>query len=185
MRTGLGAAYLPNQTTATTEYPPISRLHLTYAQKIYKGHQGSRHFWRQMLPRLKYHNPAIPMTVRQIDNQDLPPVLTVYFSGGQVSKPASLNAAKDINDEYAPKAEAGEKSAVLNLRDLPVAEIWKKVQLVTGAKDVEILEKDRKEKKWLDELDERSVKDQERVAAINKKKKDQERMLEEARKEVE
>lgn len=102
-----------------------------------------------------------------------------------MSKPASLNAAKDLNDEHAPKAAEGEKSAVLNLKDLPVAEIWKKVQLVTGAKDVEVTEADREERKWLENLDEQSVKDQERVTAINKKKKDQERMLEEARREVE
>ncbi|KAH0414018.1 hypothetical protein KCU90_g16126, partial [Aureobasidium melanogenum] len=54
IRLGPGAAVLPKE---------ISRIHMRFAPKIDGGHMGPRKFWRHELVRLKFHNPAIPMTL--------------------------------------------------------------------------------------------------------------------------
>lgn len=49
-----------------------------------------RHFWREYLPRLKYHNPRIPMTVEKISNENGPAKLWVTLS---TSSSSSSSAA--------------------------------------------------------------------------------------------
>ena len=36
--------------------------------------------WRNMLPRLKYHNPAISITIERTETQSDPATLTVFFA---------------------------------------------------------------------------------------------------------
>lgn len=58
----------------------VKRIHLDFAIKFNNGHFGARKFWRNCLPRLKYHNPAISMTVNRTKDQDGPAILTVFFA---------------------------------------------------------------------------------------------------------
>ncbi|PWY88448.1 50S ribosomal protein Mrp49 [Aspergillus heteromorphus CBS 117.55] len=183
VRTGTGAAILPTAATATKEFPAITRLHLTYAQKIYGGHQGARHFWRKCLPRLKFHNPAIPMTVRQTTEQEIPASLTIYFSE-RTSDAASLLAAK-ITDKHAPKPLDTEQSAILELKDLDFQAIWNKVAKVTGAQEVPPTAADLAQRARHQEMDAKSITDRARVAEIRQQRADRERMLKEAKGEIE
>ncbi|KAI9805460.1 MAG: hypothetical protein M1825_000711 [Sarcosagium campestre] len=80
IRLGPGAAVLS---------PDVKRLHLRFAAKIYNGHAGPRKFWHECMPRLKYHNPAIPMTVEQTTDQESPALLTVTFASSSPASPAS------------------------------------------------------------------------------------------------
>lgn len=76
IRNGPGAALLP----AT-----VTRLHLQFAHKGNNGHVGGRKFWQTYLPSLKFHNPAVPMIVNRVRDQDAAPTLTIYMtasSGG-------------------------------------------------------------------------------------------------------
>ncbi|KAF7591389.1 hypothetical protein BBP40_001615 [Aspergillus hancockii] len=183
VRVGTGAAILPSTTSATPEFPAITRLHLTYARKIYGGHQGARHFWRNCLPRLKYHNPGIRMSVKQTEEQEGPAALTIYWAE-QASKASSLTAAK-IEDKHAPAPESTEKSAVVDLKNLDYQEIWNKVKLMTGAQEVPATPEEEAELKKFEQLRQQSDKDRVRIADMRQAKKDQERMLQEARGEVE
>ncbi|QSZ33322.1 hypothetical protein DSL72_002910 [Monilinia vaccinii-corymbosi] len=70
IRLGPGAAILP---------PEVTRIHLDLAYGL-AGHLGPRHFWRRCLPRLKYHNPAVPMTVNRTTDTSDPATLTIHFS---------------------------------------------------------------------------------------------------------
>ncbi|KAJ5482919.1 hypothetical protein N7539_006365 [Penicillium diatomitis] len=185
IRTGLGAAIFPNPTSATKEFPPVTRLHLTYARKIYNGHQGARHFWRNCLPRLKYHNPAVRMTVQQTEDQSLTPSLTIYFAERLSSTAPAIIGSKKISDKHAPAPESSEKIAVVDLKDLTYKEIWSRVQAATGAEEVRTSAEDEAERKRLDAITAKAGKDRERIQAIRQAKKDQERMLAEARGEVE
>lgn len=184
IRIGPGAAILPNLTSSTREHSPVTRLHLTYASKIYNGHQGARHFWRNCLQRLKYHNPSIPITVKQTDEQDGPAALTIYFAGKIGTKAAEVHAAS-IQDKYAPTALSTEKSIVIDAKGLDYTEIWKRVKNATGAEDLSATTEELAEVEKYNKMDERSKVDAVRVAAIRQAKKDQERMLQEARGEVE
>ena len=58
----------------------VKRIHLDFAPKINDGHFGARKVWRKYLPRLKYHNPAISMTVNRSHDQEGPATLTVVFA---------------------------------------------------------------------------------------------------------
>ncbi|PKY07343.1 50S ribosomal protein Mrp49 [Aspergillus campestris IBT 28561] len=185
IRIGTGAAILPTPTSATPDYPAITRLHLTYARKIYNGHQGARHFWRNCLPRLKYHNPGVPMSVKQTDDQEGPAALTIYFAE-RASKPASITAAvAELTDKHAPAPGDAEKTAIVDLRNLDYREIWNKVMNVTGAKEVPASAEEEAEVKRFEQMREQSGRDRVRIAAIRQAKKDQERMLQIARGEVE
>ncbi|KAJ5125355.1 hypothetical protein N7476_010302 [Penicillium atrosanguineum] len=185
VRAGTGAAIFPTLATASKEFPAVTRLHLTYAQKIYGGHQGARHFWRNCLPRLKYHNPGVRMTVQQTEDQAGPAALTIYFAE-RVSSTASAVAGKtQVTDKHAPAPEASEKTAVVDLKNLTWEEIWSRVQASTGAEDVPVSEADQEEAKKLKAISEKAVGDRERIKAMRQAKKDQERMLAEARGEVE
>ncbi|KAL2865541.1 mitochondrial 54S ribosomal protein mL61 [Aspergillus lucknowensis] len=184
VRVGTGAAILPSAATATKEFPAITRLHLTYARKIYGGHQGARHFWRNCFPRLKYHNPAVQMTVKQTADQEGPAALTIYFSEN-ISNAASLSATTEIKDQHAPTPSATEKTAVMNLKDLTYTDIWQKVKLATGARDLVATPEEQAELQKIEQMRQNSEADRARVASIRQAKKDQELMLQQARGEVE
>lgn len=185
IRTGLGAALFPNPTNGTPQYPAVTRLHLTYARHIYGGHQGARHFWRRCLPRLKYHNPSIPMTVQQTSEKEGPAALTVYFQERLSSTAPGIVGKNPPVDKHAPAPAETEKSAVIDLKNLSLEEIWRRVQASTGAVDLEPTEDDKANKKQLADITARAPGDRARIRAIRQAKKDQERMLAEARGEIE
>ncbi|KAI5818163.1 CI-B8 domain-containing protein, partial [Pyronema omphalodes] len=72
VRNGVGAAILPKD---------VSKLVLTYSFKGNDGHLGPRKFWRQYLPRLKFHNPDVPMEVIQKKDVGGPATLVIEFKG--------------------------------------------------------------------------------------------------------
>ncbi|KAB8290294.1 hypothetical protein EYC80_011158 [Monilinia laxa] len=83
IRLGPGAAILP---------PEVTRIHLDFAYGL-AGHLGPRHFWRKCLPRLKYHNPAIPMTVNRSTDTSSPATLTIHFtSPSNTTTPPPINS---------------------------------------------------------------------------------------------
>ncbi|PYH46846.1 mitochondrial 54S ribosomal protein mL61 [Aspergillus saccharolyticus JOP 1030-1] len=184
VRVGTGAAVFPAPSSATPEFPAITRLHLTYARKIYGGHQGARHFWRNCLPRLKYHNPGIPMTVRQTTDQEGPAALSVYFAQ-QASKTASMIAAADLKDTHAPAPADNEQVAVLDVKGLAYPEIWSKLKNLTNATEIAATEAEKTELRKLEQMKVKAEHDRVRIATMRQKKKDQERMLQEARGEIE
>ncbi|KAF9888339.1 hypothetical protein FE257_008772 [Aspergillus nanangensis] len=183
IRVGTGAAIFPSAPSATKDFPAITRLHLTYARKIYHGHQGARHFWRNCLPRLKYHNPAVQVTVKQTDDQEGPAALTIYFAE-QASKAAGLNAAT-ITDKHAPAPTDTEKTTTVDVKNIDYKEIWNKVMMMTGAQEVTPTTEEEAQLKKLEQMKQRAEQDRARVQGIRQAKKDQERMLQEARGEVE
>ncbi|KAJ5544632.1 hypothetical protein N7535_006975 [Penicillium sp. DV-2018c] len=183
-KVGTGAAILPSLASASKEFPAVTRLHLTYARKINEGHQGARHFWRKCLPRLKYHNPGIPMTVTQTSDQKGPSALTIYFAEQAGSAAKSLAAERKVVDELAPAPVDNEQSVVLDIKNRTYQQIWDRVQAMTGAKNVSATGEDNAIIAKLAEIKKRSGPDRERVQAIRQAKKDQERMLAEARGQV-
>ncbi|KUL92258.1 hypothetical protein ZTR_02662 [Talaromyces verruculosus] len=186
IRVGTGAATLPSLSTPLNNLPAVTRMHLTYGKSIGKGHIGAQKFYRQCLGRLKYHNPAIQMSVKPYEGAEekLAPALTIFFSGTQPKKAQAYHDA-GIKDEFAPKPTEAEKAVVLNLKDYNFEEIWQQVKELTGAVEVEATPEDREQIEKFRQMDVKSESDRIRVAAIRQAKKDQERMLQEARGEVE
>jgi large subunit ribosomal protein MRP49 len=123
------------------------------------------------------------MTVKQTEEQEGPAALTIYFAE-QASKAASLTAAK-VEDKHAPAPESTEKTAVVDLKNLDYKEIWNKVKLMTGAQEVPATPEEEAELQKFEQLRQQSDKDRVRIADMRQAKKDQERMLQEARGEIE
>lgn len=86
----MGAAVMP---------PEVKRLALTFASKNKGGHMGPRYatgfgvgrselgltgarkFWKNYLPRLKWHNPQVQMDVTRDSLVGGPATLTIEFGG--------------------------------------------------------------------------------------------------------
>lgn len=146
------------------------------------GHMGARQFWRRCLPRMKYHNPAIQMSVKQTDEQEGPAALTIFFSGAPKS---TEHHNSSIQDKYAPSPAEGEKTIVIDTKDKDYKQIWQKVQEATGAQEIPPTAEEVQQLAGFKEMAIKSEQDRARVAGIRQAKKDQERMLQEARGEVE
>ncbi|KAF7952915.1 hypothetical protein EAE96_006138 [Botrytis aclada] len=83
IRLGPGAAILP---------PEVTRIHMDFAHGL-NGHLGPKKFWRNCLPRLKYHNPAVPMTVNRSHDTSVPATLTIHFTdASHASSPPPINS---------------------------------------------------------------------------------------------
>ncbi|KAK2871860.1 hypothetical protein FQN49_002748 [Arthroderma sp. PD_2] len=179
IRVGLGAAVLPSQSTASaTGISPVTRLHLTYYRKLHEGHHGARKFWRLCLPRLKFYNPGVGMTVKQLDDEEGPAILSIYSA-----KPADSTAATPTGtlDSFAPAPTESETVRTIDVKGKDVDQIWTAFQSATKAENVEIEEEDKKEMELQAQLDAQSEIDRQRVAMVRKAKKDQEAMLQAAK----
>lgn len=125
------------------------------------------------------------MTVQQTDEQDGPAALTIYFAERVSSTATAIAGSNKITDKHAPAPESSEKTAVVDVKNLTWQEIWSRVQASTGAEEVKASTEDEAELKKLADISAKAVKDRERIKAMRQAKKDQERMLAEARGEVE
>lgn len=112
------------------------------------------------------------------------PALTIFFSGAQPTKAQAYHDAS-IKDEFAPSPTESEKAVVLNLKDYNFEEIWQQVKELTGAIEVESTVEDREQVEKFRQMAVKAEADRIRVSGIRQAKKDQERMLQEARGEVE
>lgn len=80
VRRGPGAAilpqYLPQPNNTSSPAHPLQatllRLRLDFPPGIGPASKGARAFWRNHLRRLKYHNPALPITVNQSAQKGTP-----------------------------------------------------------------------------------------------------------------
>ena len=124
------------------------------------------------------------MTVKQTDQQDNPPKLTVYFAGPPGGA-AMAQASLQVHDELAPEAEGGEKRVVFDVKDQDYSSIWSLIKAATGAREVPPTLEQEKEMKKLEDMKVQAEKNRKRNAAIRQKQKDQELMLQKARGEVE
>ncbi|CRG87770.1 hypothetical protein PISL3812_04791 [Talaromyces islandicus] len=182
IRIGTGAAILPSISTSLKDQPAVTRIHLTYAQYMKGGHMGARQFWRRCLPRLKYHNPAIQMSVKQTEEQDGPAALTIFFSEAPKN---NKHHDSSIQDKYAPAPAEGEKTIVIDTKGKDYKQIWQKVQETTGAQEIPPTAEEQEQLAQFKQMAIKSEHDRARIAAMRQAKKDQERMLQEARGEVE
>jgi len=53
---------------------------MLFAKGEPEAHKGAKVFWRKMLPRLKYHNPATPMTIERLADKSADALMTIHFT---------------------------------------------------------------------------------------------------------
>ncbi|KAF3911559.1 hypothetical protein ABW20_dc0110286 [Dactylellina cionopaga] len=76
IRNGTGAAIFP---------PNVSKLVLSFNYKASNGHMSAKKFYRECLPRLKYHNPTVEMPVTRLQATEGPATLTIHFCDPSVA----------------------------------------------------------------------------------------------------
>lgn len=180
IRIGPGAAILP---------PDVKRIHLSFAYKFNDGHLGSRRVWRYYLPRLKYHNPAVSMTVSRSHDQAGPATLSVFFapssdasthSATSSPAPTSSTSKGKVLSEHTP----WERVEAIDMKYKRPEEILERLIEVTRAEPVLASPEDEAEFAQLEEEKERSEKDRERVMADTARARRERELLEQARNEV-
>ncbi|MCJ1280745.1 hypothetical protein MMC26_000062 [Xylographa opegraphella] len=158
IRLGPGAAILPKD---------VKRIHLDFATKFNDGHLGPRRFFQHCLPRLKYHNPGVSMTVTRTTNQAGPATMTVFFAG-------AAPAGSSVN----------ERVQVLDMKHRQEPEILHRLLEVTGAVPVRATEAEELELRAMEEEGARSAVDRERNRLFLEEKRRQAALLAQAKASV-
>ncbi|TAQ89121.1 hypothetical protein B7494_g2517 [Chlorociboria aeruginascens] len=134
IRLGPGAAILPSE---------VRLIHMDFAMAGKDGHKGSRLFWRKYLPRMKYHNPAVSMTVNGTASLEGPALMTIHFTdptsvvnvGSAVSSatdstPSSISVVKPISGHSTIRTET------IDMKNRQESEILERLMSITKAKPV-------------------------------------------------
>ncbi|KAL9636298.1 MAG: hypothetical protein Q9204_002320, partial [Flavoplaca sp. TL-2023a] len=176
VRLGIGAAVLPRN---------VKRIHLDFAFKLNDGHFGARKVWRNYLPRLKYHNPAVSMSVNRTQNQTGPATLTVFFaapshSASNASATAPLPSVI-TQDTHTPGHTSFERTVTIEMKHRHESEILSELLSLTKASPVEPLPEDKAELEKLAEEERQAGLDRARNAAYTEQKRQDKALLDQAR----
>ncbi|EXU99859.1 mitochondrial ribosomal protein L51 / S25 / CI-B8 domain protein [Metarhizium robertsii] len=179
LRCGPGAAILP---------PEVTRIHMDFATSMSNGHMGARKFWRQYLPRLKYHNPAVPMILNRHDDNAAPPVMTIYMRASAGSSSSAAPAAETSQPASSrtglSKAQppgADEKVVTIDMRNRHSSDILEFFLAETRARALQPTSAEIAEIQSLEAIKTQGGVDRERVRALRAEKKKEEDMLKRAR----
>ncbi|KAF4550140.1 Mitochondrial ribosomal protein L51 / S25 / CI-B8 domain-containing protein [Elsinoe fawcettii] len=181
MRLGPGALKLPKD---------VSRIHLRFAQKMHNGHMGPRKFWRHELVRLKYHNPAVAMTIDHNAPNEEEPLMTVFFAPKDAIKTSGSSTGgaapttSTSGDKVASDSTPTDRAESITMAWKKEEEILDDLIRVTKATTVQPTAEERAQLRQLAEDASRSKVDSERSLAVVAERKRQEAILKEARGEA-
>ncbi|WYZ37276.1 hypothetical protein EsH8_II_000782 [Colletotrichum jinshuiense] len=177
IRFGPGAATLPSN---------VTRIHIEFARRAEQGHFGPRKFWRDMLPRLKFYNPAIPMIVNRKSNNEGAAVMSLYFSTDKPLDPSTLPQppSSAIDNSKAPAPVDGERVVKIDIKNKHSEEILEHFLAETKAEAVVPGPEDENEMKAVEELRIKGEKDRQRNLKIREEEKKEKAMLARARAEA-
>lgn len=166
----------------------VKRIHLDFAHKLNDGHFGARKVWRKYLPRLKYHNPAISMTVNRSLNQEGPATLTVFFAPPPRSSSATASPAPSSSTDpsTAPSGHApADRIETIDMKHKHEGEILSRLLELTRGTPYEASPDELAELRDADEEKKRSERDREVQARLNEVKRQEKALLDLARGGVE
>lgn len=162
----------------------VSRIHLEYATKFNDGHYGARKVWQKFLPRLKYHNPAISMTVNRTLDQEGPATLTIFFAPPPRSSPATISSASSssTNPSTEPLGNAPAKRIVtIDMKHKHESEILSRLLDLTKGVPYEATSDELAELRDVDAEKRRSERDRQAQARLNEVKRQEKELLDLAR----
>ncbi|KAL6826820.1 mitochondrial ribosomal protein L51 [Trichoderma sp. SZMC 28015] len=181
IRCGPGAAILPAE---------VTRIHMDFALRLKGGHMGARKFWREYLPRLKYHNPSIPMIVNRHDQNQLPPTMTIYLrkadsssaaNPASSSEPIAQPSSSRTNLSKAQPPTADERVVHIDMANKHSSHILEFFMAETRAVPLQPTNEEIAEMQALETLRKNAEVDRERVRLLRLEKKKEEDMLKRAR----
>ena len=126
------------------------------------------------MPRLKYHNPSVVMTMNRSIEPSEQPSLTVYFSNPSSSSASPEAASKPTG-----------KSRIIDLRHKTDSQILTEFVQLTGATVLEPTAEDVELAQQLTEAKDKSETDRKRMLEVTRVRKREEEILRQARGEIE
>ncbi|KAI9834891.1 MAG: hypothetical protein M1819_002799 [Sarea resinae] len=178
IRLGPGAAVLP---------PDVKRIHMDFAARINDGHFGPRKFWRLYLPRLKFHNPAVSMTINRTTDQAGPATMSIFYAtpSADADTSSSTSSPAPTSSTSGDKAPSDhtpfERVQTVNMKHKHESEILAKLMELTKAVPVEATAEELEELRELEEQAAQGERDARRMEQINAQQKRREVMLAQAR----
>ncbi|KAF5672245.1 ribosomal MRP49 [Fusarium denticulatum] len=176
LRCGPGAAILP---------PEVTRIHMDFATSFKNGHMGAKKFWRENLPRLKYHNPSVPMIVNRHSRNNKKPTISIYLRKPDASTPApatrSQPSSSRNNMSKATPPDADEKIVTVDMTEKHSSHILEYVLAETRAVPIKPTKEEIRELQELDAMARQAEVDRTRMRSLREEKKREEDMLKRAR----
>lgn len=149
-----------------------------------------RKFWRQELVRLKYHNPAVPMTIdRTVDNSE-PATMSIHFAPAdapQTSSSATSSPAPTSSTTHASPASdhaPTEKVQTVDMTHRTNSEILQELIKLTKAYIIEPTAEDTEELRSLEEQRLRSARDSKESQEVRAKQRREQEILQQARGDI-
>lgn len=144
---------------------------MNFAVKGNDGHFGPRKFWKQCLPRLKFHNPAVSMTVDRTTDQKGSATMTVFFAPSADAESPAQNTESSVNE----RAEA------IEMKHRHESEILDRLMKVTRAVQVQPTEEEELELRQMEEERIKSEEDRRRMAAVTAQRLREKELMAQAR----
>lgn len=175
----------------------VRKIHLSFAVKINEGHFGPRKFWHTYLPRLKYHNPAIPMTVHRTEDQSAPATMTITFGPPSTAPSSSASPTPRTSASGAPPPssttstpdalEANENITTKNIdmKHKHESTILSELTQLVNGQQIEATEEEKMQLQELEDQRARSEQDAGLQKEVLRKKRREQAILEQARRSVE
>jgi large subunit ribosomal protein MRP49 len=144
-------------------------------------------FWRHELVRLKFHNPAIPMSIDRTALQTDPALLSIHYTNPDAvqssSSATSAPAARDSTTKNSTPSEANstERVETINMTHSNNTEILEAFVKLTKAYPVEPTAEEKEELASLEEQRVRSAAASKLSAEVRARQKREKELLEQAR----
>ena len=139
------------------------------------------------MPRLKYHNPAISMTVNRSHNQEGPATLTVYFAppppSPRISSATASPAPSSSTDPSTTLSRhtPADRIATIDMKHKNESEILSRLLELTKGMPYEATPEELDELKEVDVEKRRSERDREAQAKLNEVRRQEKALLDLAR----
>ena len=135
------------------------------------------------MPRLKYHNPAISMTVNRSHNQEGPATLTVYFAPPSRNPSATaLPAPSSTDPSTTPSGHTlADRIATIDMKHKHESEILSRLLELTKGTPYEATPEELDELKEVDVEKRRSQRDRDAQAKLNEVRRQEKALLDLAR----
>lgn len=147
-----------------------------------------RKFWREYLPRLKYHNPAVPMIVNRHDQNETAATMSIYLRNASTSAPAAATseplsqpASSRTNLSRAQPPTADERVVHIDMKNKHSTHILEFFMAETRAVPLQPTKEEITEMQALEAQRKQADQDRERVRQLRAEKKKEEDMLKRAR----
>ena len=129
---------------------------------------GARKFWRDVLPRLKYHNPGVSMTVDRSEQQAGDSLMTIFYVTPKPSSQPDASQApsptSSTTDSNTPNTTAFSRVETIDMKEIRSELILERFMKLTQPTPVLATEVEKQELRDLEEEREKAEVDRNREA---------------------